>query len=59
MSHLEITDVVLVNCNIINNAYQEDSGVLKIFVPNKSFGQLLDISTENFIFLKTFGSEFW
>ena len=59
MSHLEITDVVLVNCNIVNNAYQEDSGVLKIFVPNKSFGQLLDISTENFIFLKTFRSEFW
>ena len=59
MSHLEITDVVLVNCNIVNNACQEDSGVLKIFVPNKSFGQLLDISTENFIFLKTFRSEFW
>ena len=59
MSHLEITDVVLVNCNIINNAYQEDSGVLKIFVPNKSFGQLLGISTENFVFLKTFRSEFW
>ena len=28
------------------------------FVPNKSFGQLLDISPENFIFLKTFDSEF-
>ena len=28
------------------------------FVPNKSFGQLLDISPKNFIFLKTFDSEF-
>ena len=28
------------------------------FVPNKSFGQLLDISPENLIFLKTFDSEF-
>ena len=28
------------------------------FVPNKSFNQLLNISTENFIFLKTFDSEF-
>ena len=28
------------------------------FGPNKSFGQLLDISPENFIFLKTFDSEF-
>ena len=58
MSHLESTDVVLVNCNIVNNAYQEDSGVLKLFIPNKSFGQLLDISTKNFIFSKTFRSEF-
>ena len=28
------------------------------FVPNKSFCQLLDISPERFIFLKTFDSEF-
>ena len=28
------------------------------FLPNKSFGQLLNISTENFVFLKTFDSEF-
>ena len=27
-------------------------------VPNKSFGQLLDISPKLFIFLKTFNSEF-
>ena len=32
--------------------------MLYTFVPNKSFGQLLDISPENFIFLKTFDSEF-
>ena len=43
MSHLEITDVVLVYCNIVNNVYQHDSSVLYIFVSNKSFGQLLDI----------------
>ena len=33
--------------------------VLYTFVPNKSFGQLLNTSPENFIFLKTFDSEFW
>ena len=43
MSHLEITDVVLVYCNIVNNDYQHDLSVLYIFVSNKSFGQLLDI----------------
>ena len=32
--------------------------VLYTFVPNKSFGQLLDISTKKFMFLKTFNSEF-
>ena len=48
--HLEITEVVLVHCNIINNSYQQDSIILYIFTPNKSFGQLLNISLKNFIF---------
>ena len=52
--HLEITEVLLVHCNIINNSYQRHSRVLYTFVPNKSFGQLLDISPKNFIFLKNF-----
>ena len=57
--HLEITEVVLVHCNIVNNDYQQDSRVLYIFVPNKSFGSLLDISPSNHIFLlKTFNSEY-
>ena len=42
--NLEITEVVLVYCNIVNNNYQQNSRVLYIFVPNKSFGQLLNIS---------------
>ena len=57
MPHLEITEVVLVHCNIVNNNYQQDSRVLYTFIPNKSFVQLLDTS-KNFIFLKTFNSEF-
>ena len=56
--HLEITEVVLIHCNIVNKDYQQDSRVLYIFVPNKSFGQLLDISPKSFIFLQTFDSEF-
>ena len=53
---LEITEVVLEQCNIVNNNYQRDSQALYTFVPNKSFGQLLDISPKNVIFLKTFDS---
>ena len=48
--NLEITEVILIHCNIVINDYQQDSRVLYIFVPNKSFGQLLDISPKNFIF---------
>ena len=55
--HLEITEVVLVHCNIVNNNYQQDSRVLHTFVPNKSFGILLEFSPKNHIFLKTFNSE--
>ena len=40
MLHLEITEVVLVHCNLINNDYQQDSRMLYIFVPNKPFGSL-------------------
>ena len=56
--HLEITEVVLVHCNIVNNDYQQDSRVLYTFVPNKPFGSLLEISPANHIFLKTFNSEY-
>ena len=58
MPHLEITELVLVHCNIVNNDYQQYSRVLCTFVPNKSFGQLLGISPQKFIFLKSFYSEF-
>ena len=42
MSHVEITGVVLIHCNIVNSDYQQDSRVFYTFVPNKTFGQLLD-----------------
>ena len=48
--HLEICEVVLVHCNIVNIDYLQDSRVLYTFDPNKSFGELLDISPKTFIF---------
>ena len=48
--NLEITEVVLVYCNIVNNEYQEDSRVLFTFVPSKSFGQLLNMISGNCIY---------
>ena len=41
--YLEITEVLLVHFDIVNNNYQQKSRVLYTFVPNKSLGQLLDI----------------
>ena len=55
--HLEITEVALVHCNIVNNDYQQDSRVVYTFAPNKPFGSLLEISPKNHIFLKTSNSE--
>ena len=56
--HLEVVELVLVHCNLANNDYQQDSRILYTFVPNKTFGSLLEISPTNHVFLKTFNSEF-
>ena len=48
-NHFEITEVVLVHCNIVNNNYQQDSRVVYTFVLNKSFSQLLDILPKHLI----------
>ena len=54
----QFNEVVLVHCNIVNNQNQRDPRVLFIFFPNKSFGQLLSISSTNHIYSETFHSEF-
>ena len=54
----EVVELVLVHCNLVNNDYQQDLRILYAFVPNKTFGSLLEISPTNHVFLKTFNSEF-
>ena len=56
--HLEITEKELVQCNIVDNEYQQDSRILYTFVPNKPLGSLLEISPSNHIFLETLNSDF-
>ena len=56
--HLEIVELVLIQCNFVNNNYQQYSRILYTLVPNEPFGSLLEISPTNHIFLKTFNSEF-
>ena len=55
---MEIAEVVLVHCNIVNTDYQHDLRVFCTYVPDKSFDQLLNISAKYFVFSKTFNSEF-
>ena len=56
--HLEVAELVLVHCNFVNNDYQQDARILFTFLPNKTFGSLLEMSPTNHVFLKTFNSEF-
>ena len=50
--HLETVELVLVHCNLADNDYQQDSRILYTFVPNKTFGSLLEISPTKSSFFK-------
>ena len=55
---LESIEVVLVHCNLVNKSYQHASKVLFTFVPNKQFGQLINISPYSLTMLGTANTEF-
>ena len=50
--HLEIVELVLIHCNLVNNNYQQNSRILYTFFPNKPFGSLLEILPPSHIFFK-------
>ena len=55
---LESAEVVLVHCNLVKNDYQHTSKVLFIFVPNKQFRQLINISPHSLTMMNTVNTEF-
>ena len=55
---LESVEVVLVHCNLVKNDYQHTSKVLFSFVPNKQFGQLINISPNTLTMMNTVNTEF-
>ena len=57
MPKLESVEVVLVNCNLVKNDYQQTK-VLFTFVPNKQFGQLINISPHSLTMLNKINTEF-
>ena len=46
------------HCILIKNDYQHSSKVLSSFVPNKQFGQLINISPNTLTMLNTVNIEF-
>ena len=50
-------DLVLVHCNLVNNSYQQASKLLFTFVPNKKYDQLITVSPESLIMLKTVNTD--
>ena len=55
---LEVIEVVLVQCNLVNNQYQQKSEVLYTFTPDKSYAYLLHVEPSNLVFLKTYNIKF-
>ena len=55
---LESVEVVLVHCNLVKNDYQHTSKVLFSFVPNKQFGQLINISPHSLTMMNTVNTKF-
>ena len=55
---LEIVEVVLVHCNLVKNDYQHTSKELFTFVPNKTFGQFINISPHAFTKMNTVNNKF-
>ena len=55
---LESVEVVLVHCNLVKSDYQHSLKVLFSFVPNKQFGQLINISPHSLTMMNTVNTEF-
>ena len=53
-----MVDVVLVQCNLVDNQYEQKSEVLYTFTPNNSYAYLLYVELNNLVFLKTYNTEF-
>ena len=47
-----MVEVVLVQCSFVDNQYQQKSGVLYTFMPNKSYANLLNVEPGKLVFLK-------
>ena len=56
--NLGVVEVTLVQCNLVDNQYQQKSKVLYTFTTNKSDAYLLKVEPSNLVVLKTYNTEF-
>ena len=56
--NLEVVQVILLQCILVDNQYQQKSDVLYTFMPHKSYAYLLNVEPRNLVFLKTYNFEF-
>ena len=56
---LQVVEVVLVQCHLVDNQHQQKFEVLYTFAPNKSYAYyLLNVEPSNLMFLKAYNIEF-
>ena len=58
MPSLEVVEVVLVQCNLVDNQYQQKFEVLYTFTPDEFYAYLLTVEPSNLVFLETYNTEF-
>ena len=58
VSSLEVVEVVLAQCNFVDNQYQRKSEALYTFTHNKSYAYFLNVGLSISVFLKTYNTEF-
>ena len=58
VAKLESVKFVIVHCNSVRNDYQHTSKVLFTFVPNKQFGQLINILPHSLTMVSTVNTKF-
>ena len=56
---LESVEVVSLHCNLVNSNYQQTSKVLFTLVPNKQFGQLINIAPHSLTWLFVICKKIW
>ena len=58
VSSLEVVEIVLVQCSLVDNQYQQKSEVLYTFIASKFYAYLLNVESSNLVFLRTYNTKF-